>query len=179
MRKTIEILLLVLTVLLFVTAFVSCKKQQARAQESVAKLLSGNFSCTAVVNYQGQSYTVQFTKPSADACKLAFTKPADLSSLSFELSGSGLTVAYDGLQASVDPSSIPQTAVISALMDTFDTAAGVSGKVHASVSGQEITMKGTAPAGDFTLTFTRDLKPQKLIIPAQKLEVTFSNFSYL
>jgi hypothetical protein len=178
MRKTIGILLLILTVLLFITAFVSCKKNEQQAQVAAAEQLSKGFSCVAQVNLNGNPYTVQFSKPSDGNCTLSFLKPAELSSLSFALGENGTVVNYKGLQATVDPSSIPQAAIINALIGAFDATTGKSG-VHASLSGQNIRIAGTSEAGTFTLILNRDFTPKQLNIPALKMGISFSGFKYL
>jgi hypothetical protein len=178
MRKTIEILLIILTVLLFLTAFISCKRNEAQAQAAAAQRLSSRFTCVAQVVLDGKSYTVKLSKTSPGMFTMSFTKPPELAPLSFELGSDGLKVKYGIIEAPVDPASIPQSAVFNALLGAFDSAAGKSG-VHAAIKGQDIVITGDTQAGAFTLALGRDFTPKELDMPALKMKVTFSGFKYL
>ena len=177
MRKTIEILLLVLTVLLFVTAFISCKKNEAQAQAAAAAKLSSGFSCTAQVTLDGRAYTVQISKTASGGCTMSFAKPAELAPLRINLGSGGLTMQYGDLKTSVDPSSVPQSSVFSAMLGAFEQAAG-SG-AHASIRGQNILVRGSSQTGAYTLTLDQSLTPKELDIPALKMKATFSGFKYV
>jgi hypothetical protein len=178
MRKTIEILLIILTVLLFLTAFISCKRNEAQAQAAAAQRLSNSFTCVAQVVLDGKSYTVKLSKASPGMYTMSFTKPPELAPLSFELGSDGLKVKYGIIEAPVDPASIPQSAVFNALLGAFDSAAGKSG-VHAVIKGQTILINGDTQAGAFTLALGNDFTPKELDMSALKMKVTFSGFKYL
>jgi hypothetical protein len=178
MRKTIEILLLILTVLLFATAIVSCKRNEARAQAEAAENLSKSFSCAAQITLDGKAYAANFTKTSPGLCTMSFTKPPELAPLSFELQSDGLKVKYGAIEAAVDPSSIPQSAVFNAVLGAFNSAVSQTG-VHASIRGQNILITGSSQAGPFTLTLGDGFTPKELSIPDLKLKMTFSGFKYL
>jgi hypothetical protein len=178
MRKTIEILLLIITVLLFITAFVSCKRNGERAQVAAAESLSKGFSCNAQLSLDGKAYAFAFSKNAQGQCDLTFTKPAELSTLGFELGSDGLKIKYNGIEAAIDPSTIPQSAVFSAVLGVFNAASGQSG-VQTSLKGQDIRVTGTSQAGPFTLTLDHNLAPKELDMPSLKLKATFSNFKYL
>lgn len=178
MRKTIQILLLVLTVLLFITAFVSCRQNEQHAQAAAAKQLSKSFSCNAKVMLDGKEYDVAFSKTSPGMCSLSFSKPPELSSLSFNLGQDGLKIKYDSFEASIDPSSIPESAVFNAFLGAFNTAAGKSG-AHAVLRGRNIIVKGSTGTSGFSLTLGSDLTPKELDIPSLNMKVAFSNFKYL
>lgn len=177
MRKTVEILLLILTVLLFTTAFVSCKKNETQARASVAKQLSRGFSCTADITYQGVPYGVELTRPSSGTCTMQFTKPAELSQLSFVLDSQGLNVKFGGLTASLDPSSVPQASIFNAVLDAVDTAAKGSGD-RVQASGNGVSVFGSTGAGAYTLTLSSKLEPVSLSLPGIGLKAAFHSFSY-
>lgn len=178
MRKTIEILIGVLTLLLFSTAFVSCRRNEAKLREVAAQRLSDGFTCTAQVSFEGGNYAIQVTRPSAKECEMSFTQPAELSSLSFDLSGDGLKVKFSGLEATVDPSSVPQSAIFNAMLGAFNAAGGGSG-IHAKAANGKVILTGRTAAGNYTLTLNPDLTPRSLEFPSLKLKATFSDFQFL
>ena len=177
MRRTLEILMAVLTLLLFSTAFVSCRRNEARLREVVVSRFADGFTCTAQVSFEGGNYTIQVTRPSAQECEMSFTQPAELSSLSFDLSGDGLKVKFSGLEATVDPSSVPQSAIFNAVLDVFNAAGGASAP-HAKTAGGKVILTGRTAAGNYTLTLNPDLTPKSLEFPALKLKASFSDFQF-
>lgn len=177
MRKTIEILIGVLTLLLFTTAFVSCRRNEAKLRDVVAQRFSDGFTCTAQVSFGGEDYTIQLTRPSAEECEMSFTQPADLSTLSFALGQDGLKVKFSGLEATVDLSSVPQSAIFNAVLGTFTAASGGS-SLHAKASSGKLILTGSTVAGNYTLTLNPDLTPRSLEFPALKLKAVFSDFQF-
>lgn len=175
MRRTIEILLTVLTLLLFATAFVSCKRNENTARINAAGQLSKGFSCAADVAFGGKKYAVKISRPEGGSFSMNFTSPPELASLGFELDDGSLVVSYDGLAAKVDPSAVPQAAIANAVSSALTRAAAGDG-VTASVGSGTVCLSGSCPAGPFTMTFGKNYIPQSLKLP--KLGMTLSLSGY-
>jgi len=177
MLRTIEIILLVLTVLLFITAFIACNNNSAKLQSNTAQQLSAAFHCTVNATLNGTDYETTLAKQGSGIYTLSFTKPANLSSLSFSLTSEGLKMKYLGIEASVDPSSIPQSAFVNAMLDAFDAVSTKTG-VTAKLSGKDTVLSGNTKAGDFIMTLNPDYTPKSLKIPGIDLNALFKNFEY-
>ncbi|ADU27477.1 hypothetical protein [Ethanoligenens harbinense] len=174
MRKTVEILLFVLTALLFVTAFVSCRAKDAAAGKQAASALSGAFSCTADVTLSGHDYTVDIVRLADGGSTVQFVRPAELSQLSFLSNKDGMSVRFGAMQAKLDPASVPQSSVCSALLGAFETAAKSGSAAHQGVS---TVLKGQSAAGPFTLVLDGQNRPQSLQIPRLNLAATIHDFT--
>lgn len=154
----------------------SSSKNSLKIGKSAVSQLSNGFSCIADVNFGGTEYEVKLQKPTGGDCTMTFIKPAELSSLCFEQSDSGLKVKFGTLEAAVDPSSIPQSSIFNAVSGTFSSC--VKEGVNASTSSGAVSLTGKSSAGDFTLTLGDDLKPKSLSIPSLKMSANFKNFEY-
>lgn len=174
MRKTVEIMLFVLTVLLFITAFVSCRARDEQAGKRAASSLSGAFSCTADVVLNGRGYTVNIVRLADGSSTVQFVRPAELEQLSFLMNKDGVDVRYGTIQAKLDPAAVPQSAVCKALIGVFETAAQ---SAAASRQGVNTVLKGQSAAGPFTLVLDSKDRPQSLQIPRLNLSAVIRNFT--
>lgn len=174
MHKTVEIVLFVLTALLFITAFVSCRAKDAQAGKQAAVALSGAFSCTADVTLNGHAYTVNIIRLADGSSTVQFVRPAELAPLSFLLNKDGVNVRYGTMQAKLDPAAVPQSSVCNALIGVFETAAKDS---TASRQGKNTVLKGQSAAGPFTLVLDSQNRPQSLQIPRLNLSAVIHDFT--
>jgi hypothetical protein len=173
------IILSVLTVALLLGTLFSHFSQGGnnnKAKENAAALLSKGFNCTADVSFSGNDYEVKLQKPTSGDCTMTFVKPAVLNTLSFEQSDDGVKVKFGTLEAAVDPSSIPQSSIFSAVIGVFDAClkSGVNAKTH----GQDVNLSGSTPVGAFTMTLGGDMTPKSLSIPGIKMNATFKDFAF-
>ncbi|MDR3552149.1 MAG: hypothetical protein P4L75_03395 [Clostridia bacterium] len=167
-----------LLVLLVSVVPVSCAKKGDALKSEAAKQLSRGFECTAAVTWNGSSYQVKLARPSSGVCTMSFIKPAELSALSFELGKDGLKVKFGQLEASIDPTSLPQTALFNTILGALDEAASPTG-VHAAAAangGYRIT--GKTQAGSFTLMLGPDFKPRSLAFSGLNLSADFKDFKF-
>lgn len=177
MHKTIMFILTALTVLLFITAFATCSRNVANLKDSSAQRLQSPFTCTVDVTFGDKSYEVTLLKKNDGIYTMKFIKPSELSQLGFELTSQGMKVQFDDIVASVDPSSVPQTALVNALFDAFDAAAAKN-DITAARSGSDIVLSGSTQAGGFNLTLSSDLIPKSLTIGAVDLKAVFKDFKF-
>lgn len=148
----------------------------AIAAKKIADKLAGGFNCTANVSYGGNHYQVSLLRTPSGDCEMTFTKPDVLNSLSFEAGKSGLKVKFGSLEAAVDPSSIPQSALFTAVRGALDSCVADSVALKPQPGG--FGFVGSSPAGKFSITLDKNNSPSSLSFPALKLTAQFSNFSY-
>jgi hypothetical protein len=173
-----KIACLVLVVLTVAGFLFACSKKQETIKKNAAVQMSKGFNCTATVNWDGKAYTVKINRPSQGTCTMSFVKPDELSALSFVLDGDGLKVKYGSIEASLDPSTLPQTALFNAVLGVFDAAVNPGGLNTAKKDGN-IIISGKTTAGSFALHLDSSLKPKSLEIPDLKLTITFESFEWL
>lgn len=176
MRKTLEIILLIVTILLFITAFISCRNNESRAQAAAARNLSKGFSCNAQITLSEKTYAARFLKKSSTECSMTFTEPSELATLTFIQSSDSLSIQYGKLSEDVSSSVISQTAIFRAIFGAFSAAA--ESEAHASFSGNLICISGFTQAGAYSLFLNKSLIPQKLTMTDISLTVLFLNFQY-
>lgn len=178
MRKTIEILMAVLTVLLFAVAFASCHRSETTLRQAAAQRFAGGFSCTAQVTLGNGSYTVQLTRSANGKGKMSFTQPAALSSLAFETGDDGgVDVRFNGLETTVAASALPQSGIFDATLDALDTIQADKG-IAVKRTGKNFLVTGKTAAGGYRLTLGPDGTPRSLEFPALKMKAVFGNFQF-
>ncbi len=173
MRKTVECLLVVVTALLFVTAFVSCRTKEAAQAQTAAASLSGAWSCTADVTMAGRAYTVDVVRLADGSMTLQFIKPAELSQLALISDKSGTRMRYGLMETKVSDSSYPQSSVCVMLLQIF-TASAKGGSV--SRQNDHAVLSGSVGAGPYTLTLSKDGAPRSLRIPSAHFSASLSGF---
>lgn len=174
MRKIAEILLIVLTVVLFCTAFLSCSISKKKSGQRLAASLAGAFSCVADVSLDGHDYTVNIVRLKDGDTTVQFVKPTELSPLSFVSDSTGLHMRYGTLQTDVDTSAMPSAAVPTALLDAFNAAAE---NATVSLTDSGTVLKGETTAGPFSVTFDASGNLTALRLPRQSLSARISHFS--
>lgn len=167
-----------LCVLIVVLPAASCARQNNQARVKAAQKLSGGFSCTASIAYNGVNYVVKLTRPSPGLCTMSFVKPDELSALSFNLTADGLKVKYGVFSASVDPSSLPQAAIFNAVLGALNASTSEQGVHVAATNGGGLSISGKTAAGSYTLLLDRNLTPLSLTFSDLKMSLRFSDFQY-
>lgn len=175
----VVIILLVAIAAVLIATFVPRVSNAAGVQNAGKKAvssLSGAFGCTVDMTVNGTEYEVKLQKPANGDSTMTFVKPAILSPMSFEKTDDGIKVKFGTLEAAVDASSIPQSSLFNAVVDTFETCA--KSGIKAKFLGDDLNLTGTSPAGPFTLTLDSSMKPKTLSIPSLNLNATFKDFKY-
>lgn len=178
MRKTIEILLAIATVLLFVVAAVSCRHNEATLRQAAAQRFAGGFSCTAQVALGSGKYTVQLSRSASGEGEMSFTQPEALSTLSFRTGeNGGVDVRFSGLETTVSASSLPQSGIFDAMLGAAETVKADK-DVSVRRSGRNFVVTGKTAAGSYRLTLGPDGTPSSLEFPALKFKAVFQNFQF-
>lgn len=171
--------LCVLLAFALAAAMLAACKSKTSQKELAAKKLSGAFSCMATINVDGAAYVVKIDRSAPGICTMSFLKPAELSPMSLELTANGLKVKYGLFEASVDPSSLPQTAIFNAVLGAFDASASPGSLRAVRASGGGLSLSGKTQAGSFTLVLDPDLVPLSLTLEGLKMSVKFSDFQFV
>lgn len=174
--NVIVILLSLAVIILFVNAIVTHLSSRTNSAGKAVKNLAGGFSFTSVINIDGKEYEVAVQKAADGNFKMTFVKPANLNSLSFEKTDDGLKVKFGTLEAAVDASSIPQSSMYNAIINTFEAC--LKDGIKAKKQGNDVSIYGNTKAGDFVLTLDSGLKPKSLEVPSLKLKAQFKDFTY-
>jgi hypothetical protein len=160
----------------FLLLFTACRQGESWKKPAAARL-AGGFTCTADAMWSGTHYQVQITRLPSGAFTLVFLQPANLKSLSFEAGSGEVRVRFGKLSLAVDPESIPQTALYRSLQQVFAQATSPD-SVRAAVQSGKKVLTGKTAAGDFALTLGEGYVPVSLELPAQKLSLSFSGFTF-
>lgn len=156
----------------------SCSaKDEVIGKKAAAKMASG-FKCTALVDWNGNSYEIQMSRPSAGNCKINFVQPADLNKLSIESGEGVVTIQFGDLGVSVDPDTLPETAMLNVLMNSFDKCITPQNITASSQNGGYVLV-GDSASGHFTLTLANDYTPLSLQVPNEQMSIRFKDFQYL
>lgn len=178
MRKTIEILMAVVTVLLFVVAAVSCRHTETTLRQAAAQRFAGGFGCTAQVSLGSGKYTVQVSRSASGQGTMSFTQPAALSTLSFRTGDDGaIDVRFNGLETTVSAASLPQSGIFDAILGAIETVRTDKG-VAVRRTGQNFLVTGKTAAGSYRLTLKPDGTPLSLEFPVLKLKAVFQDFQF-
>jgi len=172
--KIVCIVIVVLTIAGFLFA---CSKKQEAVKKNAAVQMSKGFDCTATVNWNGNTYVVKINRPSQGACTMSFVKPYELAALSFVLGSDGLHVKYGDIEASLDPSMLPQTALFNAVLDVFNAVLKPEGLSTGTKNGNTV-ISGKTAAGNFNLQLDSKYIPKSLEIPDLKLSMAFDGFKW-
>lgn len=178
MRKYLLKITAALMVIVMAAGFcVSCQKQNETGKNKATEQLNKGFECTAAVTWNNQNYVVQLSRSAPGLCVMTFMKPDELKSLGFELGEQGFKVRYDGIEASVDPSSLPQTALFNAILGAMD-AGSRPADVKVTMKGDNNYVMGSTQAGKFKITLDRSFMPVTLEFTDLKLIVKFEQFKF-
>jgi hypothetical protein len=169
----------VVLIVLTITGFLfACSKKQEATKKNVAIQMSRGFECTANVNWDGKIYVVKIYRTAPGLCTMSFVKPDELSALSFVLDGDGFKVKYGSIEASLAPSSLPQTALFNSVLGALDTAVRPN-DLNTRTKDGNIIISGKTVAGNFDLQLDGNYKPKSLKIPDLKLVLGFEGFTWL
>lgn len=143
-------------------------------RKSIAEPRGDGFSCTFDAVYQEMRIRGTLTRKTAGTLTLSFKEPATLNGLTATWNGESITFSLHGLNFSVDPSTVPESALGQELLSALDAVARGEGQRRAEDGTAVLT--GNGMNGDFVLQYDAETGwPQSLSVPALPLEITFSD----
>lgn len=168
--------LCVILVLLCVLTLAGCQKP--KPQNPLPKQ-SGNYETAAEISYKELKATASISRETPESCTVVFDSPPSLKDMSFIFRRDSVDLGYKGLSFRFDPDSLPGGAIANLTVSAINRAMSDDGLSLALANGAlEIT--GVMDSGEFRLL----LDPEsgnliKLSVPAEELEIAFSNFHFL
>ncbi len=137
--------------------------------------VSEGFSCTVQAVYRDMTVAGTLTREAAGTLTLAFTEPDTLSGLTARWDGETVTLSMYGLEFSVDPATVPESALGEEIIAAFDTA--LRGEGERTTEDGKLVITGNGSNGAYTLTFDAETGvPLSLSVPSLPLSATFSDF---
>ena len=159
--------------------FAACKTAEPPPPPPTAT----GFSCAAEGSYRGEPVAGTLSRTAAGLLTVTLSRPKTLEGVVMEWNGTDVTLRFGGLSWSVDPDTIPQTALGKRILQALDAV--VYGE-SAGVLTEDGRLKteGTVGSGEDAAPFTVWSDPQTgallgLEVPSEELTLTFSDFQRL
>ncbi len=136
--------------------------------------VSEGFTCTVQATYRDIPIQATLSREAAGALTLEFHEPATLNGLTACWNGEEVTLSMYGLSFSVDPATVPESALGEELLAVFDTVRRGEGE-HNTENGT-LTVNGNGENGEYTVVFNAETGyPISLSVPSLPLMAEFSN----
>lgn len=133
------------------------------------------FTCTVQAVYRDMTVAGTLTREIAGTLTLAFTEPETLNGLTACWNGETVTLSMYGLEFSVDPATVPESALGEEIITAFDTA--LRGEGERTIEDGKLIVSGNGQNGAYTLTFDAETgEPLSLSVPSLPLSATFFDF---
>lgn len=139
-----------------------------------AEPVSEAFTCTVKATYRDIPVQATLSREAAGTLKLEFHEPATLNGLTARWDGENVTLTMYGLSFSVDPSTVPESALGEELLSVFDTVR--RGEGERDTQNGTLTVRGNGKNGEYTAVFDADTgHPISLSVPSLPLTAEFYN----
>lgn len=144
-----------------------------RAGKTTAEPVGDRFTCRVEAAYQSMKVAGKLTRRAAGTLELAFSEPDSLAGVTALWDGETVRLELEGMSFSVDPATVPESALGEELIAVLDAAARGDGS-RTQEDGR-LVVRGTGSNGDYVLTCDPETGvPQTLSVPGIPLTVTFS-----
>lgn len=170
MKKSV-LLVLISVIMVFATACSNAKKMFASAKPKAV------FSCKASIAYDDFSAVAQIERYGDGVWSAEFSEPSTLAGVCLDFADGEVTASYKGLSFSVPKDAVPVKALISGLIEVFDSAVKTE-EIEGESKDGIITVSGTLSQGDYAISF--DEKTGYLVsfeMPGSGLKMVFSDFN--
>lgn len=144
-----------------------------RKKAEQVKPITQGFVCDVSIKYGDSSLRCEVLSPGGGIFIARVKEPKLLKGLEFNWNADQFEISYKGLNYSVDPSVLPETAFIKALKNVFSSVGAQNGSKPAD---DGYVLEGGCESGDFKLTVSSDGIPLRLSIPALDMTVEFEKF---
>lgn len=142
--------------------------------------VTAGFACDADIQYRDMQVKGHLSRISAGMLKMEITAPATLQGMTTEFNGETLSVKMHGIGFSVDPSTLPESALGSCILGALDTGFRTARTGGGDVTEEGVRTEGEAPSGTFEiLSDPVSGALLSLKIPAADLSATFTNFQQI
>lgn len=131
------------------------------------------FSCDMAGTYRDTEVAGQITRTSAGTLTVTLSKPAGLDGMELTWDGQDVVMNMLGLSVTVDPATIPESALGRSVLEALDAGMRGGGKL----TERGMCVEGTTESGSFALYADPDTGAlTALSVPSLPLELTFTNF---
>lgn len=165
MRRGAALVLLVL--MLLVTG--------CRQLTQTADPVGADFTCRIQADYKDMDVEGTLIRQTAGMLRLTFSAPESLAGMTAVWDGESVELEMNGLSFSVDPATVPESALGEEIVAVLDAA--IRGEGERTQDGDKLIIRGNGDNGMYELTCdARTGVPLELSVPSIPLSVTFSDF---
>lgn len=156
------------------------QKVEQRTVTDATESIKESFESNLTIQYGELAAEATFVRTSPGLCRLSVTSPEELAGTELVFEQDKVTLTYLGMTMSVDPSSVPGTAVIKLLTGAVDSVLQEEG-VTLSYEDSVLLLEGqVGTSGNFTLRVDSETgNLLSLSVPDEALEVSFRDFKFL
>lgn len=159
----------VLAVLALLVVLTGCSRKTA------ADPIGEGFSCRVSGVYRDLQVRGTLTREAVGTMTVSFTAPETLAGLTARWNGGDVTLTMHGMIFTMDPASVPESALGEELVAAFDAAR--RGEGERTQKDGRLTVCGNGANGEYTLTFDATTGyPLALSVPGLPLAVEFTEF---
>ncbi len=147
-------------------------RQSAGASDPIGS----GFSCRIQAQYKELDVAGVLERQNAGMLRLTFSAPETLEGLCAVWDGESVTLSFEGLEFSVDPDSVPESALGEEIVAVLDAA--IRGEGDRREEDGQLIISGTGANGRYELICDAATgEPLSLSVPSLPLAVTFSEFT--
>lgn len=147
--------------------------------ENISGALANPYEAELQVRSRGLEMSAVISKQTPGYCNVEFTAPALLNGLSMQFKPDSADISYKGLSVSVDPASLPESAVAKLVVAALDQVTRQDG-LRVQIVDSALVISGTSDSTTFYLSLdSANYNILKLRIPSEELEIDFINFSFV
>lgn len=149
----------------------------ANAQTEFQPVLDPAYTVQAQMTYaDGQQASLAVTRGADGVWDMTFAEPPALAGVVLTLDGGAVSASYKGLSFTVPKSAIGAKTMLLYVTGVLDSAAGADQLVCTQQEDGTWQTSGECEGGSYTLSFASDGKLASFALPAQPLEITFSDY---
>lgn len=164
MRRGIASIVILLTLLL-----AGCKQTPA------AEPVGSGFTCQIQADYKDLDVKGTLVRQTAGTLKLAFSAPESLSGMTALWNGESVELQMNGMSFSVDPATVPESALGEEIVAVLDAA--IRGEGDRTQKDGKLFIRGNGDNGAYELVCDAETGvPLSLSVPSIPLAVTFFDF---
>ncbi len=154
---------------------VLCLTAGCRGSAPAAEPVGEQFTCTIQALYRDLAVEGTLTRATAGTLTLEFDKPDTLKGLTVRWDGDTVKLSMLGLDFSIDPNTVPESALGKEIIAALDTA--LRGEGERKLTDGKLVVAGNGANGAYELVCDGNSGvPLSLSVPSLPLTVTFSNF---
>lgn len=146
-----------------------------RQLTQTAEPVGVDFTCRIQADYKDMDVEGTLIRQTAGMLKLTFSAPESLAGMTAVWDGESVGLEMNGLSFSVDPATVPESALGEEIVAVLDAA--IRGDGERTQEDDKLIIRGNGNNGAYELVCDAQTGvPLSLSVPSIPLSVTFSNF---